>query len=83
MDFSISPEIEGIRQRINTFVTEQLLPVEADRANYDEHENIRDERAGSRCAPRRAPPACGRRRCRRSAAAWDCRWSAWRPATRR
>ncbi len=43
MDFSISPEIERVRRRINLFVKEQLLPVEADRANYDEHDNIRED----------------------------------------
>ena len=43
MDFSISPEIERVRRRINSFVQEQLLPVEADRANYDEHDNIRED----------------------------------------
>ncbi len=67
MDFSINPEIEAIRQRINAFVTEQLLPVEADRANYDEHDNIRDEvlaalrakaRAAGLWAPQ-MPPARG------------------------
>ncbi len=67
MDFSISPEIDSIRQRINSFVTEQLLPVEADRANYDEHDNIRDEvlatlrakaRAAGLWAPQ-MPPARG------------------------
>ena len=35
------PEIEDVRLRTRRFVEEHVLPLEADRANYDEHENIR------------------------------------------
>src|SRR5512144_2425642 len=41
MDFTLSPEIEDIRRRTRRFVDEHVLPLEADMANYDEHENIR------------------------------------------
>ncbi|PRY84827.1 acyl-CoA dehydrogenase family protein [Donghicola tyrosinivorans] len=41
MDFTITPEIEDYRQRIAQFVARELLPLEADRANYDAHENIK------------------------------------------
>ncbi len=41
MDFSLSPEIEDIRLRTRRFVEEHVLPLEADHANYDDHENIR------------------------------------------
>jgi len=40
MDFSLSPEIESLRTRLRVFVADHVLPLEADRANYDEHENI-------------------------------------------
>src|SRR3954447_25254649 len=40
MDFSLPPEIEDYRQRVRSFVEREILPVEADRANWDEHENI-------------------------------------------
>jgi acyl-CoA dehydrogenase len=40
MDFSISPEIETLRARIADFVETRLLPLEADPASYDAHENI-------------------------------------------
>ncbi len=40
MDFSLSPEIEDYRRRVREFVAAHILPLEADRANYDEHENI-------------------------------------------
>lgn len=40
MDFTISPEIEDVRSRISRFVEDEILPVEADRANWDAHENI-------------------------------------------
>src|SRR4030081_2415266 len=41
MDFTLSPEIEDIRLRTRRFVEEHVLPLEAERQNYDEHENIR------------------------------------------
>ncbi len=40
MDFTLSPKVEALRASIRTFVDERLIPLEADRANYDEHENI-------------------------------------------
>ena len=40
MDFVLPPDIEEIRLRIRRFVDEKLIPLEADRANYDEHDNI-------------------------------------------
>jgi acyl-CoA dehydrogenase len=41
MDFSLPPEIEALRLKVRAFVEAHVLPLEADRANYDEHENIR------------------------------------------
>lgn len=43
MDFTLSPEIEDYRLRVREFVAEYIRPIEADRANMDEHENIRDD----------------------------------------
>ena len=43
MDFTLPPEIEDVRLRTRRFVEEQVLPLESDRANYDEYENIRIE----------------------------------------
>src|SRR5262244_1829805 len=40
MDFTLNPEVEDARQRYRVFVAEHILPVERDRENYDEHENI-------------------------------------------
>jgi acyl-CoA dehydrogenase len=39
--FALPPEIEGIRTRVRAFLDAHVLPVEADRANWDEHDNIR------------------------------------------
>ena len=44
MDFTLSPEIENLRVRVRAFVEEHVLPLEADRANFAEHENIPDAR---------------------------------------
>jgi acyl-CoA dehydrogenase len=40
MDFALSPALEDVRLRTRRFVEEHILPVEADRANWDDHENI-------------------------------------------
>jgi acyl-CoA dehydrogenase len=40
MDFALSPEIDEIRQRVRAYVEERIIPLEADPASYDEHENI-------------------------------------------
>jgi acyl-CoA dehydrogenase len=40
MDFTITSDIADLRDRIEAFVTEEILPVEADGANWDAHENI-------------------------------------------
>lgn len=40
MDFSLPNDVEAMRMNIRRFVDERLIPLEADRANYDEHENI-------------------------------------------
>ena len=47
MDFSIPPRIDDFRSRIAAFVDREILPVEADPAAYDEHENIRLDRLES------------------------------------
>jgi acyl-CoA dehydrogenase len=41
MDFTISPRVENFRARIAAFVERELIPLEADPASFDEHENIR------------------------------------------
>ena len=40
MDFALSPELEALRSRVDDFVTEHIMPLERDRANYDAGENI-------------------------------------------
>ncbi len=41
MDFTIRPETEALRQSVRTFVDTEIIPLEADRANYNEFENLR------------------------------------------
>ncbi len=41
MEFTLTPEIEGYRQRYKAFVAEHILPLERDPASFDAHENIR------------------------------------------
>lgn len=43
MDFTLSPEIEALRLKARAFVAEHVIPLESDRANYDDHENIRTD----------------------------------------
>lgn len=40
MDFALSPEIDAARRKVRAFVREHILPVEADPAARDDHENI-------------------------------------------
>ena len=40
MDFALTAEIDDYRQRIRGFVDQRLIPLEADPASYDDHENI-------------------------------------------
>jgi acyl-CoA dehydrogenase len=44
MDFTLSPEIEDIRQRVRAFIEKEVLPLEADPENFADHENIPNER---------------------------------------
>jgi len=41
MDFKLPTDVEALRVRVAAFVRERIVPLEADRANYDEHENVR------------------------------------------
>jgi len=43
MDFTLTPEVDDFRNRIRVFVEENLLPLEADTASFDAHENINDD----------------------------------------
>jgi acyl-CoA dehydrogenase len=43
MDFSLPAEVDALRRRIADFVETDVLPVEADRANWDAHEYIRED----------------------------------------
>ena len=43
MDFTLSPEIEEYRRLVRDFVNDRVLPLEADPASYDDHENIRED----------------------------------------
>jgi acyl-CoA dehydrogenase len=40
MDFTLSPEAEDYRVQVRAFVDEHVIPLEADRSNYDAHGNI-------------------------------------------
>ncbi len=46
MDFALSKEHEDLRVRVRDFVAAYIMPVEADPANFDEHENITLEALG-------------------------------------
>jgi acyl-CoA dehydrogenase len=40
MNFALPPEIEDYRRRVRAFVEAEILPLEADPASFDAHENI-------------------------------------------
>jgi acyl-CoA dehydrogenase len=41
MDFSLPPAIDELRLQLRDFVEREVMPLEADRANYDDWDNIR------------------------------------------
>jgi acyl-CoA dehydrogenase len=43
MDFKLSERADAARAKICTIVDSEIIPLEADRANYDDHENIAPE----------------------------------------
>jgi acyl-CoA dehydrogenase len=43
MDFTLDPATDAIRRRVRAFVDAHLIPLVGDRANYDEHENVRED----------------------------------------
>ena len=43
MNFTLSPEVEQIQERIRAFVAERIMPLENDPTSFDDHENIRVE----------------------------------------
>lgn len=43
VDFTMSPEVEDLRIRVSEFIKKECIPLEADRNNFDEHENIHVE----------------------------------------
>ncbi|PJA59755.1 MAG: acyl-CoA dehydrogenase, partial [Rhodobacterales bacterium CG_4_9_14_3_um_filter_71_31] len=40
MDFTLPPEAEAYRARVAAFVEAEILPLEADPANFADHDNI-------------------------------------------
>ncbi|AXS42352.1 acyl-CoA dehydrogenase family protein [Breoghania sp. L-A4] len=43
MDFTLDPHHDALRTQVRAFVDEHIIPLEADKANFDEFENIRLE----------------------------------------
>ena len=41
MDFALPPDVADLRERIRVFVAAHIMPLERDRENFDDHENIR------------------------------------------
>ena len=43
MNFSLPDEVENYRNKLREFVEENILPLENDQSNFDEHEMISEE----------------------------------------
>ena len=43
MDFSLPPHIEALRLKVRDFVASEVMPLEKDQANFDQHENLKEE----------------------------------------
>lgn len=60
MDFNLPPEIDALRLAVRDFIADEVMPLEEDRDNYDEHDNIKlsklaEMRAKARAAGLWAP----------------------------
>ena len=60
MDFTLSPETEKLLERLRGFIADEVMPLERDRSNFNEYENIRTDvldtvRARARAAGLWAP----------------------------
>ena len=68
MDFTLEPKFDALREKTRDFIAEHILPLEADKANYDAHENIalpileaaRSKAKAARLWAPQAPKECGR-----------------------
>ncbi len=43
MDFSLPSHIETLRLKVRDFVASEVMPLEKDQANFDQHENLKEE----------------------------------------
>lgn len=43
MDFSLPSSIEALRQQVRDFVSSEVMPLEKDPHNFDQHENLKEE----------------------------------------
>lgn len=43
MDFSLPPHIEALRLKVRDFVASEVMPLEKDKTNFDEHENLKED----------------------------------------
>lgn len=43
MDFSLPPHIEALRLKVRDFVASEVMPLEKDKVNFDEHENLKED----------------------------------------
>ena len=41
MDFTLDPHVDALRLKVRRFIADEIVPLESDRANYNEYENIR------------------------------------------
>jgi len=41
MDFTLDPQVDALRLKVRQFIADEIVPLESDRANYNEYENIR------------------------------------------
>lgn len=42
MDFSLPPHVKEFQHKLRRFVADEILPLEAEKSNYDLHENIKE-----------------------------------------
>ena len=83
IDFTLSPDVEDVRQRVRKFMDEEVRPSEQKLRENDADRNGYRLRHRPDCVSGRTISACGTRTCPRSGAAWASATSPWRSSPRR
>jgi len=77
VDFTLPADLEDLRLRVKKFVADEIMPLEADPANFDDHEMI-DEAVLAKVREKAKGEGLWHRKCQSIAGVWASTRSGWR-----